>query len=323
LKKKTLYKLMGTVVVFSVALFAAIYFLNLQNKLRPLVSSLDKSGPPQFTQSFYGDFTDPLTKPMDVVKINNNIYVSDSSGKKIQVFDQAGTPMFKFGKAGNKEGEFNFPYGIAGDKQGNIYVADLYNGNISIFDSKGKFIKYFKELDENNRVITSPGGLRIFNDKLYVTDVKQNKVFIFNLKGEKLSEIGGPGNKESQFIAPNAVTVDSDNHIYVTDSGNNRVQVFDKNGKFLRIINGSKDGKGDTILLNPRGVAVDSQGSVYIVNSLSHNIYAFDKEGKKKFELGGMGSEKDKLYLPNGLFIDEGDSLFVTDTVNQRISEFN
>jgi DNA-binding beta-propeller fold protein YncE len=322
LKKRTLFLSMSAIVVITVALFAAINFFQLQNKLKPLVFTVDKSGPPSFTQSFYGNFDSPLLKPMDVAEVNNYIYVSDASGKKIQVFDKGGKSVFKFGKAGDKEGQFNFPYGIAGDSKGNIYVADLYNGNISIFNSKGKFMSYFKEKDKK-KDITSPGGLRIFNDKLYVTDIKQNKVFIFSLNGEKLLEIGGPGTKEGQFIAPNAVTIDKDNNIYVTDSGNNRVEVFDSKGKFLKIINGSKDGKGDPTLLNPRGVAVDSQGSIYVVNSLSHTIYAFDKNGKQEFELGGMGSDKDKLYLPNGLFIDNKDALFVTDTVNQRVSEFN
>ncbi|MDQ1144357.1 sugar lactone lactonase YvrE [Bacillus sp. SORGH_AS 510] len=48
----------------------------------------------------------------------------------------------------------------------------------------------------------------------------------------------------------------------------------------------------------------------------------FDKDGKELYELGGMGTENDKLYLPNGLFIDDRDTLFVTDTINQRVSIF-
>lgn len=313
---------MSTIVILSVAFFAVIYFLNLQSKLKPFVASVDPNGVPAFTQAFYGDFNDPLTKPMDVIKIGEFVYVSDASNREIKVFDQAGTQVLKFGKQGAKEGEFTFPYGIAGDKKGNIYVADMMNGNISIFDTKGKFIKYFKEKDENQKVITSPGGLRIFNNKLYVTDIKANKVFVFNMSGEKLLEIGGPGGAEGKFIAPNAVTIDKDNQIYVTDSGNNRVQIFDKNGKFIKLINGSKDGKGSPTLLNPRGVAVDSEGTVYIVNNLAHNIYAFDKNGEQKFEFGGMGAENGQLYLPNGLFIDDRDTLYVTDTVNQRVSVY-
>ena len=35
-----------------------------------------------------------------------------------------------------------------------------------------------------------------------------------------------------------------------------------------------------------------------------------------------MGTDNGQLYLPNGLFIDESDTIYVTDTVNQRISVF-
>jgi DNA-binding beta-propeller fold protein YncE len=310
---------MSSIVALSVAFFAAIYFLNLESTIKPIVAKVDPSGPPVYTNSLYGEFNKPLNKPMDVTKIGEFVYVSDTNNKQVQVFDQSGTSVFNFGKEGTKEGEFKFPYGIAGDKHDNIYVADLYNGNISIFDSKGKFLRYF---NNKEKTIQSPGGLRIFNEKVYVTDIKANKLFVFNLDGKKLMEIGGPGAEEGKFIAPNAVTVDSDNQIYVTDSGNNRVQVFNKEGKFLKIINGSKDGKGDPTLLNPRGVGVDSKGNVYVVNNLAHNIYAFDKDGNQLFELGGMGSDNDKLYLPNGLFIDDRDTLFVTDTINQRVSVF-
>ncbi|PFP23276.1 6-bladed beta-propeller [Bacillus sp. AFS073361] len=319
MKKRTVYILMSSIVALSVAFFAAVYFLNLESTIKPIVAKVDPSGPPVYTNSLYGEFNKPLNKPMDVVKIGEFVYVSDTNNKQVQVFDQSGTSVFNFGKEGTNKGEFKFPYGIAGDKDGNIYVADLYNGNISIFNSKGKFIKYF---DDQKKVLKSPGGLRIIDSKLYVTDIKANKLFVFNLDGKKVMEIGGAGAEEGRFIAPNAVAVDSDQQIYVTDSGNNRVQIFDKEGKFIKIINGSEDGKGDPTFLNPRGVAVDSKGNVYVVNNLAHNISAFDKEGKHLFELGGMGTENDKLYLPNGLYIDDRDTLFVTDTVNQRVSVF-
>ncbi|MGG3563725.1 6-bladed beta-propeller [Neobacillus rhizosphaerae] len=319
MKKRTVYILMSSIVALSVAFFAAVYFFNLDSKIKPIVAKVDPSATPVYTNALYGEFNQPLNKPMDVAKIGEFVYVSDTNNKQVQVFDQSGTSVFKFGKEGTKEGEFKFPYGISGDKEGNIYVADMYNGNVSIFDSKGKFIKYFNDKD---KVLKSPGGLRIFDEKLYITDIKANKLFVFKLDGKKLLEIGGAGVDEGKFIAPNAVTVDFDKNIYVTDSGNNRVQVFSKEGKFVKIINGSKDGKGDPTFLNPRGVAIDSKGNVYVVNNLSHNISAFDKDGKQLFELGGMGTEDGQLYLPNGLFIDDRDTLFVTDTVNQRVSVF-
>ncbi|RHW37347.1 6-bladed beta-propeller [Neobacillus notoginsengisoli] len=318
MKKTTVYIWMSAMVVFSAALFLGIALLDLGPKLKPVVAAVNPAGgEPEFRQSFYGSFENPLGKPMDVTKIGEFLYVTDSKNAQVQVFDQSGNNVMLFGKSGSKEGEFQFPYGIAGDKEENIYVADLYNGNISIFNSKGEFISYFPD---EEKLIQSPGGLRIYNETLYVTDIKQNKVFAFNLDGKKLMEIGGAGEEEGKFIAPNAVAVDKDNNIYVTDSGNNRVQVFDKDGKFLRIINGSKEGKGVPLFVNPRGVDVDSKGNVYVVSNLSHNIYVYDEDGNEIRTLGGMGTDNGKLYLPNGLFIDDRGTIFVTDTVNQRIS---
>ncbi|MCQ6278715.1 6-bladed beta-propeller [Bacillus sp. EB600] len=320
MKKRTVYLIMGSIVALSVALFAVVSIFHLENRLKPAVAKVASGGGPKvFSNSLYGDFNQPLKKPMDVTKVDHNIYVTDANSQQVQVFDESGSSVFKFGKLGTNEGEFQFPYGIAGDENGNIYVADMNNGNISIFTSKGKFVKYF---DDKDKVLKAPGGLRIYNQKLYVTDIKENKLFIFDLKGKKLMEIGGPGDKEGKFIAPNAVAVDFDNNIYVTDSANNRVEIFDKNGKFLKTINGSKDGKGSATFLNPRGVAVDSKGNIYVVNNLSHTVYAFNSTGKELYQLGGMGTENDKFYLPNGLFIDDSDTMYVTDTVNQRVSIF-
>jgi DNA-binding beta-propeller fold protein YncE len=307
-------------VVLSVALFSAIALLDLGPKLQPIVAAANPAGgAPEFRQSFYGSFEEPLNKPMDVARIGEFTYVTDTNNKQVQVFDQSGNNIFKFGAAGVEDGQFQFPYGIAGDKDEKVYVADLYNGNISIFNSKGNFIKYFPN---EEGAIQSPGGLRIYDDKLYVTDIKANMLLVFSLDGKKLMEIGGAGQEEGKFIAPNALAVDKDKQIYVTDSGNNRVQVFDKDGKFIRIINGSKNGEGSPIFVNPRGVAVDSKGTVYIVSNLSHNIYAYDKDGNEVLVLGGMGTDNGQLYLPNGLYIDDRDAIFVTDTINQRISVF-
>lgn len=314
---------MGASVLLVLIAFAAIYFFNLQNKVEKVTKVVDRNGPPVFSHLIYGDMDNPLDKPMDVAKIGEFIYISDTNNKKVQVFDQSGTKIFTFGKEGKDTGEFNFPYGITGDKKGNVYVADLYNGNISIFDKKGNFKDYFKEQDPNAASITAPGAIRIFDEKLYVADIERNKVLVFNLKGEKLLEIGKAGVNEGELRAPNAIAVDPDENIYVSDTGNQRVQIFDKTGKFVKIINGSKDGKGGSTLVNPRGIAVDSRGILYVVNNLSHYVYGFDKDGKKIFEFGGMGDQNEQLYLPNGLVIDENNQLYITDTLNQRVVVYN
>jgi DNA-binding beta-propeller fold protein YncE len=317
-KKRNVYILSSLIVLLTVAAFILIYFLNLQDKVK-VANPVDLDGAPEFSHLIYGDFDNALDKPMDTAIIGEFLYVSDTNNKQVQVFDTSGSFIFKFGKEGDGEGEFMFPYGITGDKEGNIYVADMYNGNISIFDKKGKFISYFKEADTKNPVIKSPGGIRIFDEKLYATDIEQHKVFIFDLKGNKLQEIGTPGTEDGQLRAPNAVTVDKDDNIYVADSGNQRIQIFTKDGKYLRNVNGSKDGTGSSVFVNPRGIAVDSRGILYVVNNLTHFVYGFNDKGEKVFEFGGMGDANEQFYLPNGLFVDQDDQVYITDTLNQRV----
>lgn len=318
MKKKTLYIWMGTIVGLTVVLFAVIYFLHLQDKAVKIASSV-KGGPPALSYYIQGDMSNPLDKPMDVAKIGQFVYVTDTNHKQVQVFDSTGTPIFKFGKQGNGEGQFQFPYGITGDKDGNVYVADLYNNRISIFTSKGKFVKYFTDENKKADFLKTPGGLRIYNNKLWVTDIQLGKVFQYNLNGKKLLEISAATSKDDLLNAPNAIAIDDDKNIYVSDTGNQRIVVYNKDAKFKRIINGSIGGKGDSKFVNPRGIGVEANGTLLMVDNMTHYVYGFDKNGKQVFQFGGLGADKDQFYLPNGLFIDGKGEVFITDTVNQRI----
>jgi DNA-binding beta-propeller fold protein YncE len=319
LKKKTVYKWMGAIVGLTVVLFAFIYYFHLQDKAIKVASAV-KGGPPTLSFYYQGDMSNPLDKPMDVTKIGQFVYVTDTNHQQVQVFDSGGTPAFKFGKKGTGQGQFQFPYGITGDKDGNVYVADLYNNRISIFDSKGKFIKYFTDANKKADFLKTPAGLRIYNNHLWITDIQLGKVFEYDLNGKKLMEIGTATAKDDTLNAPNAVALDDDQNIYVSDTGNQRLVVYDKTGKFKRIINGSIDGKGDSKFVNPRGIGVEANGTLLMVDNMTHYVYGFDKNGKQVFQFGGIGADKDQFYLPNGLFVDDKGEIFITDTVNQRVA---
>lgn len=321
MRKKTIYKWMGVIVSLTIIAFAIVYFLGLQSKVEKARNIVDRNGPPVFSHLLQGDFDKALDKPMDVSKVGEFIYVTDTNHKQVQVFDSAGSPIFQFGKEGEGEGQFKFPYGVTGDNKGNVYVADMYTGKISIFTSKGKFIKYFEELDKKTHAIKSPAGIRIYKKKLYVTDIEANKVFVYDLNGKKLLEIVGLSTQDV-LMAPNAVAIDNSGNIFVADSGNQRILEFNKKGKPKRLINGAKDKGGSSIFVNPRGIGIDSRGILYIVNNLTHTIYGFDKKGKEVFSFGGMGSDNEKFYLPNGLFVDSDDQVYITDTLNQRVAVY-
>ncbi|OCA88249.1 6-bladed beta-propeller [Bacillus sp. FJAT-27225] len=323
MKRRTVYILMLVISVSTAAVFTFLFINNSGDIPTGLQAVINPSDAPQFKQHLDSEFGDSLAKPMDVTKSNSFIFVTDTNNKRIVVYDLAGSPLYKFGEEGNKPGQFRFPYGISADNKGNIFVADLYNGNISIFDEKGKFIKYFAEQSVKDKKITSPAGLRIINEKVYVTDIQQNKVMVFDLQGKLLQEIGKPGTGEGEFMAPNAVTADKEGNVYVVDTGNQRVQAFDKDGKFVRVINGTKNGQGESYFVNPRGIGIDSRGYVYVVSNLTHIVYGFTKEGEQVFQFGSMGEGNGQFQLPNGLFLDDDDNVLITDTLNLRVSVFN
>lgn len=321
MKRRNVYIGMVVIALATSAVFA-FFFMN-QTRALPtgLQGVINPTGAPQHSMNLFGDFDITLNKPMDVTRTDSFIYVSDTNNKRVSVFDLAGSPLYTFGEEGRGPGQFNFPYGIAADNDQRIYVADMYNGKISIHDDRGDFIEYFALTYSENQTLRAPGGLRIIDEKVYVTDIQSNKVYVFNLDSELLLEIGEPGQEEGQFMAPNAVTADYDGNIYVVDTGNQRVQVFDNEGNFVRII--GVNSAGNSVFVNPRGIGIDARGFVYVVSNLTHLVHGFTKEGEEMFQFGGMGQDNGQLYLPNGLFIDGNDNVYITDTLNLRVSVFN
>lgn len=321
IKRKYVYGLVQLLFMIAVLVFGYLYLTNRDITENP--PAITRSpGEPMFVKLIYGKFGGgEFDKPMAVTVANDRIYMTDTNNKRVQILDREGNQIKIFGAWGSKPGEFQFPYGIAGDSKGRIYVADLFNGAVSVFDKDGKFISYFAEKSPKEKTFVMPAGLYINDDKVYVTDVKKHQVMMFDTNGKLLKTLGKPGRaKPGEFMAPNAVTTDKEGNLYVVDTGNQRVQVFDKTGKFKMFINGSKDGTGQSVFVNPRGIGVDSNGNLFAVSNLTHYIYVFDKTGKQIYVFGGQGDMDKQFSLPNGLFIDDRDQIYITDTTNQRIS---
>lgn len=317
IKKNTTYVILISLFFAIIGSFLIYYYIKMS--WNPNKQNNDLSnGVPTFTKSIFGDLDKPLSRPMDVVKVEDKIYVTDNTNKCVQVFDEDGDPLFQFGKSGSGEGEFLSPFGITSDGS-NIYVADILTGKISIFDKKGKFIKYFKE--ETDEVLISPIGVRFMDKKLYVTDVRANKVVVYNVGGEKLLEISRANG--IPLFAPNCVTKDDDDNIYISDSGNNRIVKFDKKGNYLLTINGSSGGTGQSKLVNPRGIGVTKAGVLYFVENQGNTIHGYTLKGKKLFNFGEHGTDDTDFILPNGLYISEEGHIFITETGNGRVDWYN
>ena len=56
------------------------------------------------------------------------------------MFDADGAFLTKWGSYGSREGQFIYPYGIATDAAGDVYVADTANARIQKFTASGVFL---------------------------------------------------------------------------------------------------------------------------------------------------------------------------------------
>ena len=316
--RRKVYTIMILIILLGLIGFIMSYLLNTNpaSVLAPLTGPVgDQTPQPQFM--IYGTFGEgQFNKPMDVAVINERVFVSDTNKQRIQVFDYDGKFLKRFGEKGNGEGQFQFPYGIAGDSQGNVYVADLYLGRISVFDQEGNFLKYFTE----EAVLDGPGDIVIKDDKLYVTDINKSKILVFNLAGEKLLEFGEPGRATGQMLAPNGIAVDDDGNMYVVDTGNSRVGVYGPEGNLINLFNGAPQGQ-QSVFVNPRGISIRGD-TLFVVSNLTHVIYSFDLNGEMKEKFGSLGNMNDQFMLPNGLFIDENSRIYISDAGNHRVAVY-
>jgi streptogramin lyase len=134
-------------------------------KFAPDGTLLMRLGKPGVAGTRDGEFN----RPSDVVVApNGDVFVADGHGAdsnaRIVKFSKDGRFIKTWGKRGSALGEFDNPHGLAMDSQGRLFVADLRNFRIQIFDQEGRFLDQWTEFG-------MPGGIFIDrNDVLYVAD---------------------------------------------------------------------------------------------------------------------------------------------------------
>lgn len=146
---------------------------------------------------------------------------------------------------------------------------------------------------------------------------------------------------------PNGVCVDLAGNLYLTDTANHRVRRVATNGTITTI---AGDGFGDDFgfgrfagdngpataasLNAPRGVTVDSLGTVYIADSGNHRIRKVttgglittvagdgytSADGSGRFAGDSGAATSASLSGPRGLAVTSDGTIYIADTLNQRI----
>ena len=105
-----------------------------------------------------------LTFPVHCVQCDRYLIVSDKDEHCIKVFSYDGNFLYKFGKEGRGNGEFNNPRCLSVNKSGHLMVCDSGNNRIQVFQLNGKFVGKFGEIGGSLGEFNFPASLAVLND---------------------------------------------------------------------------------------------------------------------------------------------------------------
>lgn len=249
-----------------------------------------------------------LSAPLGVATWGDRVYIADSGNGQVVVTDLEGHYKFSFKVRAGKNKD-SYPVGIDVSDSGNVYVSDLYQPMIKVFDLDGK---YSEDFPDSSYVLKKPLAVAYVDSKIYITDIGDQTVKVFDPSGTLERKFGWPGQRKGQLAYPNGIAVDEAGNMFVADSNNSRVQVFNARGKLLRVFEGE--------LSLPKGIAIDKFQRVHVADALARKIFVFDKQGKLLFSYGEAELGGD-LAVPTGIAINEKASrVFITDRGKDCVS---
>jgi len=250
-------------------------------------------------------------EPRSVATDNaGNVYVADTGNDTIRKITPEGTVTTLAGTTGMQDSidgmgaaaRFNFPYGVATDNAGNVYVADTGNDTIRKI-TPARVVTTSAGMAGAAGSTDASGAAARFNHptgaatdstgNVYVADFGNVTIRKITPEGVVTTLAGTAGMQDSidgmgaaaRFEGPVGVATDGAGNIYVADthyggdiSGNSGTirkispagvvsTIAGTAGAFLGI-GGETDGVGAAAsFVNPRGLATDSAGNIYVADS--------------------------------------------------------
>jgi len=215
-------------------------------------------------------------------------------GQEVLKLSQTGKVLMVLGKqgiAGNDNGTFDRPAGVAVAPNGDIFVSDGHYPNkhnsarIVKFDKRGRFLKAWGQKGTGPGEFDEPHDIFIGGSKnrVYVADRRNSRIQVFDQNGKFIVAW-------KQFGQPSSVFVGKDDTIYV---GTSFPDTKYKSGVLNGIMIGNaKDGSLKAFIPDPiergkgdiaatgtsaSGIAADEMGNIYAADVGTHNLRKYVK----------------------------------------------
>src|ERR1039458_561102 len=272
-------------------------------------------------QSESGKVLWQLAEPYGMaVDSKGNLYVADQKVGAIFIFN---TETREVELIKNKtHGHFVRIIGLAMDDNDRLFVSDPGLSHILVFNAKHEP----EDLITDGLVTPGSLALDVENRLLYVSDVDQDQVLVYDADSLKLKRrIGTGGQKHAltspgDFARPSGLAVDREGNLYVADTLNNRIEVFDGDGKFVSTY--GKEGDGPGYFSRPKGVAIDADGHVWVADGMEDRVQVFNQDWQLLITFGGHGLLPGMFKGLVGIAIDKQNRVFTSEIFPGRVQQF-
>ncbi|WOC41108.1 FG-GAP-like repeat-containing protein [Polaribacter sp. HL-MS24] len=238
-------------------------------------------------------------------------YNSDfTSNTEVRITTVAGSSLDS-----NNNQTLRYPRGVFVDNEGNLYVAQVYDGNLKKYapgDIEGEIL--ISGLSQPIDVSVDVNG------DIYVLEQGAHRVTKWSSEGSGGTVVAGGngyGAELNQLYNPSGFFIDTEGSIYIADTENHRIQKWAPGATEGVIVAGGNGSGGElNQLYNPRGVAVDAQGNIYVADEAYGRVQKWAPDA-----IQGETLIQD-LRQPQSVSIDGAGSLYVLERDNHSIKKY-
>ncbi|XP_011302917.1 E3 ubiquitin-protein ligase TRIM71 isoform X2 [Fopius arisanus] len=265
---------------------------------------------------------DNLCRPWGIAcDKDGHIVVADRSNNRIQIWQENGTFVRRFGTLGTGPVQFDRPAGVAIDAEKRLIVVDKDNHRVQVLTMEGDFIFAFGEKGSKVGQFSYPWDCATNSQcQIVVSDTRNHRVQLFTSSGIFLRTYGSEnvGNMYKNFDLPRSVAFNPEGNVVMTDFNNHRLVVISADFNSARTLEfGTED--ASLALLRPQGIVVDDNGNLIVADSKNHRIQVRDAAGNLEWIFGSFGQGDGQMDRPSGIALTRTGRIAVVDFGNNRV----